>query len=212
MTTPTSGDRDDRGGEPDRSDALGGGSDRNDDFEEPDIGDVVDDLEELEEAVEDEAVREQVRETIETAIAAQPRATFGRVIRGFDRADASEALVGAVLFGIPMAVEGGTNEVGAFVATNPVYLVATHLVAVALVYGIIYVAEIQDVRIYRPYFGIVPRRLFGVMTIAFLTAAGMLTAWGRVDWSEPWLAVCTVSVAFVPMALGAALGDILPGS
>jgi hypothetical protein len=45
-----------------------------------------------------------------------------------------------------------------------------------------------------------------------VTALVMMTVWGRVSWSEPWLAFCTVSVAFVPMAIGAALGDILPGS
>ena len=179
----------------------------------PDIGDVLDELEELEDVVDTEAERAQVRETIETAIAAQPRTTFGRVIRGFDRTDAAEALIGAVLFGIPMFVESGTGEVGAFVADRPVFLAGTHAFALAVVYGILYVADIQDVRIYRPLLGIVPRRLFAVMTISFATAVALMTAWGRVDWAaDPWVALCTVSVAFAPMSIGAALGDILPGS
>jgi hypothetical protein len=38
-----------------------------------------------------------------------------------------------------------------------------------------------------------------------------MTAWGRVEWAQPWLAVCQISVAWVPMAIGAALGDLLPG-
>jgi hypothetical protein len=40
----------------------------------------------------------------------------------------------------------------------------------------------------------------------------MMTVWGRVDWTDPWLALCQTSVTFSAMALGAALGDILPGS
>jgi len=39
---------------------------------------------------------------------------FGRTVIGFDRTDLSEALLGSVLFGIPMMVEGGTQEVGEF--------------------------------------------------------------------------------------------------
>jgi hypothetical protein len=31
------------------------------------------------------------------------------------------------------------------------------------------------------------------------------------DGPDPWLAVCQISVAFVPMAIGAALGGLLPG-
>lgn len=50
------------------------------------------------------------------------------------------------------------------------------------------------------------------MSVAFVTAAVMMTAWGRVPWTDPWLAVSTITVAFVPRAIGAPLGDILPGS
>jgi hypothetical protein len=39
-----------------------------------------------------------------------------------------------------------------------------------------------------------------------------MTAWGRVDWAAPELAVATIVVAWMPMAIGAALGDILPGT
>lgn len=111
-----------------------------------------------------------------------------------------------------MFVEGGTAEVGEFVATRPVFLVGTVVAAVWLVHGIVYVADFQDVRVHDPILGIVPRRMVGVSGVAFLTALVAMTAWGRVDWTAPWLAFCTVSVAFVPMAIGAALGDILPGS
>lgn len=178
-----------------------------------DMGDLFDELDELEELVEGEEAREQVRETMRTAMEASSNAgAFGRVIHGFDRADLSEALLGSILFGIPMAVEGGTQEVGTFLASRPALLLGTFGFAVSLVVGIIYVADIQEVRVADPVFGILPRRLIGVFGVSAIAAVVMLTAWGRVDWSTPMLAVGDVVVAFLPMSIGAALGDILPGS
>lgn len=179
--------------------------------DEPTPEEVVDGLAELRDQVDDEETREQVRELMAQVAELQPRG-FGNVIVGFDRTDLAEATLGALLFGIPMFVEGGTSEVGEFVATRPVFLVGTVVAAVWLVYGIVYVADFQDVRVHEPVLGVVPRRMVGVTGVAFLTALVAMTAWGRVDWATPWLAFCTVSVAFVPMAIGAALGDILPGS
>ncbi len=182
------------------------------DVEPLEMSDLVAELQELEEMVESPAAREQVRQTMRVALDVSTPDVFGQVIRGYDRADVAETFLGALLFGIPMFVEGGTNEVGEFVATHPVYLVVTHLVAIGIVVGIVYIADIQDVRVHRPLLGVLPRRLVGVLTVAFGTAAVMMTIWGRVDWADPWLAISTASVAFVPMAIGAALGDILPGS
>jgi len=68
------------------------------------------------------------------------------------------------------------------------------------------------VRIYEPFLGFLPRRLVSVVGVAAVTSVAMSTAWGRVDWSDPRLATATCAVAFVPMVIGAALGDILPGS
>jgi uncharacterized membrane protein len=188
--------------------------DNPEDENEPDMGDLFDDLTELEGIVDSEEERERVRETMRTAsgVSDGEPPVFGRIIWGFDRADLSEAVLGALLFGIPMAVEGGTNEAGAYVATNPIYLGLTLLSAVVIVYGVLYVAEIQDVRVAYAIFGLIPTRLAGVLLSSFATGVVLLTIWGRVEWSDPWLAFCTCSVAFVPMAIGAALGDILPGS
>jgi uncharacterized membrane protein len=176
---------------------------------------LFDRLEALEDLVDSPEERERVREAMASAVAVEADESdsqvFGQVVIGFDRADASEALLGALLFGIPMFVEGGTAEVGAFIATHPLYLLTTLVGAVAMAVGIIYVADIQDVRVYRPLLGFLPRRLVGVVGISFVTALLMMTAWGRVDWGDPWLALCSVSVAFVPMVIGAALGDLLPG-
>jgi uncharacterized membrane protein len=159
------------------------------------MSDLFDELVELENLVDTPEEREQVRETMRAAMATDRSAAFGR----------------ALLFGIPMFVEGGTQEVGAYVASHPVFFVVTNALAVGLVVGILYIADFQDVRVMDPLLGVVPRKLAGVLTVSVLTAVFMLTAWGRVDWADPWLAVWQISVAFVPMVIGAALGDLLPG-
>ena len=167
----------------------------------------------LAETVDSPDERERVRSARRAAVAAaNETAVFGRIIHGYDRGDLAEAFLGSVLFGVPMFVEGGTNEVGHFLAAHPVSLVGTVIAAVGLVVGILYVADIQDVRVHEPLFGVLPRRLVGVLGVAFLTAAVVMTAWGRVDWATPVLAFADVVVAFVPMSVGGALGDILPGS
>ncbi|MFB6091945.1 MAG: DUF2391 family protein [Haloquadratum sp.] len=167
----------------------------------------------LEETVDSDEEREQVKTARRAALsAAGSSAVFGRVVRGFDRADLAEAFLGSVLFGVPMFVEGGTNEVGTFLAAHPVALVGTLAASVALVVGVLYVADIQDVRVHNPFFGVVPRRLVGVLGVSFLTALVVMTGWGRVTWDVPLAAFADVVVAFVPMSIGAALGDLLPGS
>lgn len=178
--------------------------------DEPRMADLFDELQELEETVDSPEERAQVRETMRMAMEVQQPGVFGRIVKGFDTDDAAQALLGALLFGIPMFVEGGTFEVGAFIETHPVYLLATHLFALGLVIGILYVADIQDVRIQNPIFGVIPRRLVGVIGISLGTALVMMTVWGRIDWADPWLAFCQASVAYVPMSIGASLGDIIP--
>ena len=183
--------------------------------EEPDVDDLLDELEALELAVadEDQDTQSRVRESIRMARRIDdPEPVFGRVIKGFDRHDAAEALVGSVVFGIPMAIEGGTLEAGQYLATHPIYFVGTLLAGVGIVAGLLYVAEIQDVRVVDPILGVIPRRPLGLLTIAALTAFAMMTAWGRVDWTDPWVALCQTGVCFVGMSIGGALGDILPGS
>ncbi|GAB3321028.1 MULTISPECIES: DUF2391 family protein [Haloplanus] len=197
-------------------DASGTTTDPTRDGDEPtDMGDLFDELEELEGIVDTPAGRRQVRETMRVAMAASASTAaspFGRVIRGYDRGDLAEALLGSFLFGIPMAVEGGTQEVGEFLAARPLHLGATIVFGVGLVVGIIYVADFQDVRVHKPILGVIPRRLAGVVGVSLTMAFVLLTGWGRVDWAAPTLAFANVVVAFVPMSVGAALGDILPGS
>ncbi|UIP00551.1 DUF2391 family protein [Halobaculum sp. CBA1158] len=204
------------GGAGRRDGASGGGIGSGDDGDADGVStveDLIEDLETLEESVDDADERRKVRDAMRTArdLSTPHSGVFGRVVRGFDRGDLAEALVGSVLFGIPMLVEGGTTEVGAFIATRPASLAGTAAFAVALTVGILYVAEFQDVRVQNPILGVVPRRPVGVLGVAVLTAVVGLTAWGRVDWAEPTVALGSVLVATVPMAVGAALGDLLPG-
>lgn len=180
--------------------------------EQPDVEDLLDDLEELEDVVNSPEEQRLVRETMRTARRVRQPSVFGRVIRGFDHQDAAEALVGSTVFGIPMLVESGTLEIGAYIASRPLYYLATLAFGVALVVGILYVADIQRVEIRDPLFGVLPRRLVAVVGISFFTALSLMTVWGRVDWSTPTVALAQVSVTFVAMAIGASLGDILPGS
>ena len=180
--------------------------------EETDVDQLLEELEELEDQVESPAARNQVRETMRIARRLERPGPFGRVIRGFDRRDATEALVGSVVFGIPMVIEGGTLEAGEFTAAHPLYLFGTLGFGIAMVVGLLYATDIQRVEIVDPLFGIIPRRVAAVVVIATLTAVAMMTAWGRVDWAAPWVAVNQIAIAFVGMAIGAALGDILPGS
>lgn len=179
----------------------------------PTVSELFDEIEILESLTDDPSLRARLDELKELAGDVQEGGTFGQIIYGFDRHDVAEAVLGSLLFGIPMAVEGGTNDVGAFLASNVAALAATVVGTIALVYSILYVAEIQDVRVSYRILGLVPRRLVGVPAVAVLMATVLLTMWGRVDWvADSWLAFCTVVVASVPMTIGAALGDILPGS
>ena len=110
-------------------------------------------------------------------------ATFGRVAWGFGRSDLTEALLGSLLFGIPMAVEGGTADAGLCVAQHPLYLAATVVIAVGLVISILYVADFQDVRVANRILGVIPRRLVGVTGTALVVSVALLTGWGLVEWS-----------------------------
>ena len=183
-----------------------------DDEDPPDMGDLFDDLQAIADTVDDPEERERVEAAMRTAAAVEPTPMFGRVVRGFDRGDVAETLLGSALFGIPMLVEGGTGEVGAFLATHPVSILGTLAFTVAVVVGILYVSDIQDVRVTKRLLGVVPYRLAGVLGVSLAFAAASMTAWGRVDWTDPTLALGAIAVAWVPMAIGAALGDILPGT
>jgi uncharacterized membrane protein len=177
---------------------------------EPDIADAMEELEELEELVDSEEEREQVREAMRTLRRTRPR-LFGRLRDNFGLRDAGEALVGSFVFGIPMVVEGGTLEIGVFIASRPLYVVLTALLGLTFVLGILSSVEFEKVE-EDLLFGFVPVRLLGILGIASLTALVLMTVWGRVDWAMPRVAASQTLVTAIVMAVGASLGDILPES
>lgn len=178
--------------------------------EDPDLDDAMAELEELADLVDRPAEREQVREAMDTLERARPR-PLGRLRGAFDLRDAGEALVGSFVFGIPMIVEEGTREVGQYIASRPLFLALTVLLGFALVLGILRAVEFEKVEA-DLLFGTVPLRLLGILAIAVGLAAALMTAWGRVDWGDPVVAASQVLVTAMVMAIGAALGDILPGT
>jgi hypothetical protein len=180
--------------------------------DDPDIGDFFDRLEELSETVDTPEERAVVGETLQLAADTQHRTALGRVIWGFDRADAAEALLGSLLLGIPMAVEGEGHRRWARSSpparsSSPGPPCSRSCSRPACCTSPRSRMSVED-----SLFGLVPRRLVGVLGISFVTGAVLLTAWGRVTWAAPGTALANVVVAFVPMSIGAALGDILPGS
>jgi hypothetical protein len=177
----------------------------------PDLDDVFEELEELAALVDSPDEREQVRETMQTLRRSRSSRLVGRLRDTFDSRDVGEALVGSFVFGMPMVVEGGTLEVGAHIATSPLLLGATVAFGATLVYGILHAVEFERVRA-DMLFGVVSIRLVTIPLIAVLMGFGLMTVWGRVDWGTPLVAAGQCLVTSTVMAVGASLGDVLPGS
>lgn len=176
---------------------------------DPDIADAMDELQELEDLVDSPAERKQVRETMETLEAARPR-PFGRLRDAFDLRDAGEALVGAFVFGVPMVVED-TEEIGRHLAAHPAALILTAGLGLAIVLGILRAVEFEKVQA-DLVFDRVPVRLLAILAISTGLAALVMTAWAQVNWDEPGVAASQTLVTAIVMAVGASLGDILPGT
>ncbi|MEF8851947.1 MAG: hypothetical protein V5A28_05965 [Haloarculaceae archaeon] len=190
-------------------DAVRNGSAGSADEIDPDMDDVLDDLEDLENLVDSDEEREQVREAIRTARRADRGRAFGRIRSAFGSRDVGEALVGSFVFGIPMVVEGGTLEIGEAIADSVPTLVGTGLFGVAVVLGILHAARFEAVKA-DLLLGVVPVRLVSILVIAGTLSVGLMTAWARVDWSQPSVALAQCLLTAVVMAVGAAIGDILP--
>jgi hypothetical protein len=182
-----------------------------DDDEAFDVEDVLDELEELEEIVDSPEELEQVRETMRVLRRASRPRLLGRLRDSFDSRDAGEAFIGSFLFGIPMIVEDGTLEIGRFIAQNVLYYSITIAVGAVLVYAILHAVEFEKVEA-DLLFGVLPVRLISILLIACVTALGLMTIWGRAEWSTPSIAVGQITVTAIVMAVGASLGDVLPGT
>jgi len=175
------------------------------------VSDLYDQLRALEAVADTPEQRERARRARQSAADLQPQ-PFGNVVAGFDRADLAEASLGALVFGVPLFMDDTTVALGTYLARHPFSLAVTLLGTVALVAGILYVADIQDVRIENPLFGVVPLRMAAVLAVSWAMAAALLALWGNLLTGDPTVALGQVAAAGLPTAIGAALGDILPGS
>lgn len=184
--------------------------DRDDIPENPDVADLLDELETLRRTVDDPEEHEQLSRTVRMAHRIPGSATFGRTIDKYTGQDVAETFVGSILISMPMLVED-VSEIGRHFVDHPSLFVGNVAFVVVMTIGLLYWADLQEVKITNPILGVVPRRLAGVLTVAFVTAAFTMTLWGRVDWVDPWVTLCQVSVIWSVAAIGGALGDILPG-
>lgn len=174
-----------------------------------DLEDALETLEELEEITDSRRKRALIRRAVEAVRDASVRPVRG-VARGFGWRDLAEAFIGSVVVGIPMLAEGGTLEIGAYLAGHPLHLAATLVFGLAALIGLLYGTKFRRVEVVNPIFGFIPRRVVGIVTVAFLTSLLLMAGWGRVDWSEPSVAWSQVAFVAVIMSIGAAISDILP--
>jgi uncharacterized membrane protein len=186
--------------------------------EDPDVGDLLEELDALERTVDEGHEREKVRQTISLVRRMPGSAAFTRRISTYTGRDIAESFVGGILLALPLLVEGGVFEIAewfttALVAGIPVFLLGHVVFVVAMTTGLLYYADFRQVQVYRPIFGVVPRRLVGVLTAAFLVSLGTMVLWGRLFEGSPTPAeaFARVTVVWAAAAFGAALGDILPG-
>ncbi len=182
-----------------------------------DVADIVDQLDTLHATVDTPEEHREVQRT-KAMVQRLSQGVFGENINKYTTRDIAEAFVGSIVFLIPLLVEDGVFEIAEHfltvtVAGWPIFLVCNVAFVVVLTGALIYWSDIQRVDVATYVFGVpVPRRLLMTLVIALLTAAVMMTLWGRVEgWTEPSLALSRIIVVWTAAALGAALGDLLPG-
>lgn len=179
--------------------------------DQPDIDDVFAELEDLATMVDSPDEREQVLVAMQTLRRSRSSRLVGRLRDTFDSRDVGEALVGSFIFGIPMIVEGGTLEIGEYLASRPALLIVTLAVGGSLVYGILHAVEFDRIQ-EDLMFDIIPIRLVVIPLIAGLMGFGLMTIWGRVDWTTPMVAIGQCTVTSIVMAVGGSIGDVIPGT
>jgi uncharacterized membrane protein len=172
---------------------------------------------ELASAVDSGDERREVHRMRAQAVDAALEDAFGDRIQKYTGRDIAEAFVGSIFFSIPFLVEDGVFDVADYflsfqIGVFPVFFVVNTAFVLLMILALVYWAGPQDVRVNRPIFGFVPRRLVGIAVVSFLTAAALMTMWGRFEgWSDPVVAVTRISVVWTVASFGAALGDIPPG-
>jgi len=180
---------------------------------EYEIRDVFKQLDELEQTVSSSDERREVQRT-RRMLEGVPGKEY---IRKYTTRDIAEGFVGGIIFSLPLLVEDGVFEIAewflsAFVGPIPIFLSTNILFITVLTAGLLYATDIREVQM-RLVFGFIPKRLATSLTISFLVAAGMMFLWGRLHEADPTTLeqFARITVIWAAAALGATLGDILPG-
>ncbi|WP_418285757.1 DUF2391 family protein [Halorubrum sp. DTA46] len=186
--------------------------------ENPDINDLLRKLDALQETVDEPHEREKVQQTISLVERMPGSSAFTTRITKFTSRDMAEAFVGAVLFSLPLLVEGGVFEIAAWFveatfAGVPVFLLLHVAFVLTMTAGLLYYADFREIEVTHPILGVIPRRYAGILTVSLVTAAFMLLLWGRLHEEDPTALeqVGRVAVVWAAAAFGAGVGDILPG-
>lgn len=182
------------------------------------VADVLEQLDNLEERITTEEARAELHEARSMLAELPGSRRLEERITKYTTRDMGEAFVGSIIFALPLLVEGGVFEIASYfversVAGVPVFLFANIVFVVALTTGLLYAVDFREIQVSNPIFGIIPRRLTGVLLVSLLTTAGLMLMWGRAFEEDPTTleAVGRVTVIWAAAALGASLGDILPG-
>lgn len=178
-----------------------------------DVDDVLAHLSELEDNVSGAKEKQQLQETKRMV----SRLPGSKRISKYTSRDVAEGFVGGIVFSLPLLVEDGVFEIAEwFVALTvgpvPVFLLLNMVFVVTLVTGLLYYTDIRDVE-RRLLFGVIPTRLVSILLVSFLVAFGTMLLWGRLYEEDPTTIeqFSRVTVIWAAAALGATLGDILPG-
>ncbi|RLM67944.1 DUF2391 domain-containing protein [Halorubrum sp. Atlit-8R] len=211
-------DSDEREPDTGRADGSGERADAAGAPAEPDIEDLLAKLDALSDTVDEGHEREKVRQTISLVERMPGTGALAERITKYTSRDLAESFVGAVLFALPLLVEGGVFEIAAwFAATTvagvPVLLIGHVGFILVAVAGLLYFADFRQITIRHPIFGLIPRRYAGVLVVSLATSASMLLFWGRLHEGDPTALerAGRIAVVWAAAAFGAGLGDILPG-
>ncbi len=185
---------------------------------DPDYDDLMDHLEVLHETVDDPHERRTVAEAITLVNRLPGSAAVRDRVSKYTSRDIAEGIVGAIIFALPLLVEDGVFVIAewfmdAAIGPAPLYLTLNAVFITTIVAGLLYVTDVREITIRNPILGIIPRRLVGLLVSSFLVATGLMLMWGRLHTGDPSPveALARVSVVWTAAALGASLGDILPG-
>ena len=207
-----------RTGGPDGPDGSGAEPDPSAPPADPDIDDLLAELDALRDAVDEGHEREKVRQTISLVERMPGTGALAERITKYTSRDLAESFVGAVLFALPLLVEGGVFEIAAWFASTTVAGVPVLLIGhVGFVFlataGLLYFADFRQITIRHPILGVIPRRYAGVLLVSLATSTVMLLFWGRLHEGDPTALerLGRIAVVWAAAAFGAGLGDILPG-